>query len=91
MVFMVIERFKNRDPEPIYRRVRENGRMLPEGLKYVASWVEENFDRCFQVMECDDPKLFEQWTSKWSDLVEFEIVRVSSSQEAAQKFESEGK
>jgi hypothetical protein len=91
MVFMVIERFKNRDPGPIYRRVRENGRMLPEGLKYVASWVEENFDRCFQVMECDDPKLFEQWTSKWSDLVEFEIVRVSSSQEAAQKFESEGK
>jgi Protein of unknown function (DUF3303) len=90
MLFMVIERFKNRDPEPIYRRVRQNGRMLPEGLKYVASWVEENFDRCFQVMECDDPKLFEQWTARWNDLVELEIVRVSSSQEAAQKFASKG-
>lgn len=90
MLFMVIERFKNRDPEPIYRRVRESGRMLPEGLRYVASWVEENFDRCFQVMECDDPKLFEQWTARWNDLVEFEIVQVISSQEAAQKFASKG-
>jgi hypothetical protein len=88
MLFMVIERFKNRDPEPIYRRVRESGRMLPEGLRYVASWVEENFNRCFQVMDCDDPKLFEQWTARWNDLVEFEIVQVISSQEAAQKFAS---
>jgi hypothetical protein len=55
MLFMVIERFKNRDAEPIYRRFREHGRMMPEGLKYVASWIEENFDRCFQVMECEDP------------------------------------
>jgi Protein of unknown function (DUF3303) len=90
MLFMVIERFKNRDPDPIYRRMRENGRMLPEGLKYVASWIEENFDRCFQIMECDDPKLFELWAAKWSDLVDFEIVPVSSSQEAAQKFASKG-
>jgi len=67
MLFMVIERFKNRDPRPIYRRMRESGRMMPEGLNYVASSVEENFDRGFEVMEYDDPKLFEQWTSKWSD------------------------
>jgi hypothetical protein len=90
MLFMVIERFKNRDPEPIYRRFRENGRMMPEGLKYVASWIEENFDRCFQVMECEDPKLFEPWIAEWRDLVDFEIVPVVSSQEVAQKFAAKG-
>jgi hypothetical protein len=90
MLFMVIERFKNRDPEPIYRRFRENGRMMPEGLKYVASWIEENFDRCFQVMECEDPQLFEPWIAEWRDLVDFEIVPVVSSQEAAQKFAAKG-
>jgi hypothetical protein len=56
MLFMVIEHFKNRDPGPMYQRAREQGRMLPDGLTYVASWVEENFARCFQVMECDVPK-----------------------------------
>jgi hypothetical protein len=90
MLFMVIERFKNRDPEPIYRRFRENGRMMPEGLKYVASWIEENFDRCFQVMECEDPQLFEPWIAEWRDLVDFEIVPVVSLQEAAQKFAAKG-
>ncbi len=73
MLFMVIERFKNRDAEPVYRRFREQGRMMPEGLKYVASWIEENFDRCFQVMECEDPTIIRAvdrrsgatwWTSK---------------------------
>ena len=90
MLFMVIERFKNRDAEPIYRRFREHGRMMPEGLKYVASWIEGNFDRCFQVMECEDPKLFEPWIAEWRDLMDFEIVPVSSSQEAAQKFAAKG-
>jgi hypothetical protein len=81
MHYMVIERFKNRDALAVYRRVREQGRMTPEGLEYVGSWVELNFDRCFQVMECDDPGLFQQWVVQWQDLVEFEIVPVVPSEE----------
>ena len=83
MLFMVIERFRDRDAAAVYRRFSERGRMLPEGLQYVASWVEVNFDRCFQLMECDEPRLFEQWTANWQDLVEFEIIPVISSKEAA--------
>jgi hypothetical protein len=82
MLFMVIERFKNRDAKAVYLRAQEQGRMLPEGLTYVGSWVEDNFDRCFQVMECEDPRLFQQWTVHWDDLVAFEIVHVVSSSEA---------
>ena len=82
MLFMVIERFKDRDA--VYKRYRERGRMLPEGLKYVDSWVQPDFDRCFQLMECDDPKLFSEWTSHWLDLVEFEIVPVLTSSEASE-------
>jgi hypothetical protein len=81
MLFMVIERFKDRDAVAIYRRVHESGRTLPEGLRYVGSWVEANFDRCFQLMECDDPRLFQQWVLVWRDLVKFEIVPVVPSQE----------
>ena len=84
MLFMVTEHFRNRmDAEAVYQRFRERGRMLPEGLKYIESWTEENFDRCFQLMECDEPHLFEEWISHWEDLVEFEIVPVVSSKEAA--------
>ncbi len=83
MLFMVVERFKNRDAVPVYRRYREHGRMLPEGLKYVESWVESNHERCFQLMECDDPSLFQQWIANWQDLVEFEVVPVVTSKEAA--------
>lgn len=60
MLFMVIERFKNRDAAPVYKRFGERGRMMPEGLKYIDSWVEPNFDRCFQLMEADDPALFQE-------------------------------
>ena len=84
MLFMVIERFKNNDAAAVYRRLRERGRMLPEGLKYVESWTETNFGRCFQLMECDDPELFRQWTANWEDLVEFEITAVLTSKEAAE-------
>lgn len=84
MLFMVIERFRNRDAVSVYRRYREQGRMMPEGLRYVESWVEHNFDRCFQLMECDDPRLFREWTIHWQDLVEFEIVPVVTSKEAAE-------
>ena len=82
MLFMVIERFKNRDAAAVYQRYKERGRMAPDGLKYVNSWVEPNFDRCFQVMECDDPKLFDEWISNWDDLTDFEIVEVITSSEA---------
>ncbi len=82
MFFMVIERFKNRDAKAVYLRATEQGRLLPDGLQYVSSWVEDTFDRCFQLMECDDPHLFAQWTVHWEDLVEFEIIHVVSPAEA---------
>jgi hypothetical protein len=85
MLFMVIERFKNRDAFAVYKRYKEHGRMAPDGLKYVNSWVEPNFDRCFQLMECDDPKLFDDWITNWKDLVDFEIIEVITSQEAMAK------
>lgn len=81
MLFMVIERFRNRDPRPIYRRLEEQGRHMPEGLKYVGSWIEANFDRCWQVMECDDPRLFQEWVAHWTDLMECEIVPVTQSKD----------
>ena len=83
MLFMVIERFKNRDAAAVYKRFRERGRMAPEGLKYIDSWVETNFDRCFQLMECDDQRLFDQWIANWKDLVDFEIIEVRTSKEAS--------
>ncbi len=83
MLYMVVERFRDHDGEAVYRRFREQGRMLPDGLKYVDSWVEVGGNRCFQVMECDDVRLFDEWGARWNDLVEFEIVAVRSSKEAA--------
>ena len=80
MLFMVIERFRDRDAVAVYRRFREQGRMMPDGLRYVGSWIEANFDRCFQLMECDDPRLFQQWVVRWQDLFEFEIIPVVPSQ-----------
>lgn len=82
MLYMVIERFKNRDAISVYRRFREKGRMTPDGLNYLESWVETNFDRCFQLMECADARLLEDWTACWKDLVEFEFVPVRRSKEA---------
>ena len=82
MLFMVIERFKNQDAKAVYKRFQEQGRMMPDGLKYIDSWVEASFNRCFQLMECDDPVLFQQWIAKWQDLMEFEIVPVVPSAEA---------
>jgi hypothetical protein len=85
MLYMVIEHFKNSDASPVYERFREKGRMMPEGLNYVSSWTETSGARCFQVMECDDAKLFDLWTSNWSDLTDFEIVPVLTGQEMAKK------
>ena len=82
MLFMIIERFKNHDAVPVYRRFRDRGRMMPEGLKYIESWTEANFHRCFQLVECDDPSLLSQWVACWEDLIDFEIAPVVSSKEA---------
>ena len=80
---MVIERYKDRDAVAVYRRAKERGRMLPEGLTYIDSWVETNYDRCYQLMQTDNESLFAQWTRSWSDLVDFEIVPVVTSAEAS--------
>jgi len=85
MLFMVIERFKNGAAAAVYQRYREQGRMMPDGLEYIDSWVEPDLGRCFQLMQCDDPGLFQQWTAHWEDLVEFEIIPVLTSKEAAEK------
>ena len=82
MLLMVIEKFRNHDAAAVYRRFRDNGRMLPDGLKYVDSWVEATFGRCFQLMECDGVKLLQQWIAHWDDLVDFEIVKVVNSKDA---------
>lgn len=82
--YMVVEHFGG-NAAAVYRRFREKGRMAPEGLVYVSSWVEETMERCFQVMETDDPALLEAWMANWADLVRFEVYPVISSAEAAAK------
>jgi hypothetical protein len=79
---MIVETFRGGDARPVYRRFRDEGRLAPDGLRYVGSWVTDDFRRCFQIMECDDAKLLAQWTARWDDLVEFEIVPVMTSAEA---------
>ena len=78
---MVIERFKGRDARPIYRRLAESGRQMPEGLEYIDSWIEPNFDRCFQLMKTDDVRLLQRWILAWNDLMDFEIVPVAPSKD----------
>jgi hypothetical protein len=90
MLFMVIERFKDRNPAPIYARLREQGRSMPDGLRYLDSWIEANFDRCFQLMECDDAALLQRWILQWRDLMDFEIAPVSPSRAVRQLFTLEG-
>jgi len=85
MLFMVIERFRNGDPIPVYRRFRERGRLAPDGLKYIASWIDSRMERCYQVMETDDRALLDQWMANWSDLVEFEVHPVMTSADAADR------
>ena len=84
MLFMVIERFRNRDPKPIYRRLREQGRQMPVGLEFIDSWVEPGFERCFQLMETDDALLLQKWVAFWGDLMEFEILAVVHSKNTRQ-------
>lgn len=88
MLYMLIERYP-KGPKPIYERAAVDGRMLPEGLHYLDSWVvdDDNLDRCFQLMETNDPSLFDKWLSKWDDLCEFEILPVITSSEAATRLD----
>jgi uncharacterized protein DUF3303 len=81
---MVVETFR-RGPDPVYQRAADQGRLLPDGLVYVDSWVDERLDRCFQLMETDDPALLDEWTARWSDLTDFEVVPVMTSAEAAER------
>ena len=83
VLYLIVEHFRNGDAVPVYRRFRDRGRLTPDGLRYVASWVTADFQRCFQVVDCDDPALLREWTARWEDLVEFEVVPVLTSAEVA--------
>lgn len=83
MLFMVIEHFRNGDPRPVYERFRARGRLAPEGLTYVNSWVTDDLTRCYQVMECADRRLLDAWIAAWDDLVQFEVLPVITSAEAS--------
>ena len=83
MLYMVLEHVRGGDAAPVYRRFRDRGRLAPEGLRYVSSWVTTDFRLCYQVMECDDPALLERWMDAWRDLVDFEVIPVVTSAEAA--------
>lgn len=83
MLFMVVERFRNQDGKAVYRRFREKGRMMPDGLSFVGSWTAADLGRCFQLMETDDVALLQRWVAEWSDLAAFEIVPVVAGAETA--------
>lgn len=85
MLYMIIEHFKNKDAVPVYRRFRDRGRLAPEGLTYVSSWVDEKLERCYQLMETDDRTLLEQWMVSWCDIIDFEVYPVMTSKEAVEK------
>ena len=82
MLYMILEHFKG-DPVPVYRRFRDRGRLAPDGLRYISSWVTSDLQRCFQLMECEDRRLLHEWIDQWKDLVDFEVVPVVTSAEAA--------
>jgi len=84
-LYMVVENFKNGDAVPVYRRFRDRGRLAPAGLSYISSWVTDSLDRCYQLMETEEPALLDQWISNWGDLVDFEVNLVITSKEAAEK------
>jgi hypothetical protein len=89
MHYMVIETFRGGDPVPVYRRFRERGRLMPEGIEYRGSWVTADLRRCFQIMECRDRRLLDQWMSHWDDLTDFEVIPVVTSADAAAAVEAQ--
>lgn len=84
-LYMVVEHFKNKDAVPVYCRFRDRGRMAPEGLVYISSWVDDKFERCYQLMETGERRLLDEWIANWSDLVDFEVHAVVPSRDAAEK------
>ena len=90
MLYMVIEHFR-RGPGPVYERVDAQGRLLPEGLNYIESWVSEDMERCFQLMSCDDRALLDAWMDRWSDLVAFDVIPVIASADARGQVSSDGR
>ena len=85
MHYLVIEHFRQGDPVPVYQRFRAEGRLAPEGLDYVSSWITDDLTRCYQIMETGDRGLLDQWMARWSDLTDFEVLPVISSAEAQRK------
>ena len=85
MLYMVIERFKHGDPVPVYRRFRDQGRMMPEGVKYVSSWITDDMSMCWQVMECEDRRLLDERIANWNVLMDFEVIPVITSPEARER------
>lgn len=83
MLFMVVEHFRNQDAKAAYRRFRDKGRLMPDGLKFVSSWVAADLSRCFLLAEADDVTQFQRWVAEWSDLAAFEIVPVVTGKETA--------
>jgi hypothetical protein len=83
MLYMIIERFRNGDPAPVYHRFRDRGRLAPPGLNYVNSWVTDDLSTCYQVMECEKRSLLDEWIASWSDLVDFDVIQVITSAEAS--------
>jgi hypothetical protein len=84
-LYMVIEHFKNGDAVAVYRRFRDRGRQAPAGLTYVSSWVDQTLEKCYQLMETDDPALLDRWIANWSDIIDFEVHPVITSQEAVER------
>ena len=83
MLYMIVETFRNEDPVPVYRRFRDHGRLMSDGIEYRGSWVTHDLRRCFQVMECADRRLLDEWMANWQDITEFEVIPVMSSVDAA--------
>ena len=82
MLHMIVEHFRGGDALPVYRRFRDRGRLAPDGLRYVSSWVTSDLRHCYQVMECDDRRLLEEWMDQWRDIVEFEVIPIITSEKA---------
>lgn len=85
MLYMIVEHFKDDDPKPIYQRFRDKGRLAPENLEYISSWVDTDLKTCFQLMKTDDKKLIDEWIENWKDIVDFEVFPVMTSEEASKK------
>lgn len=82
MLFLVVERFRNGNPRPVYDRFDAHGRLAPDGVQYVNSWITSDLTTCYQVMETDDRELLDEWIGNWSDIVDFEVLEVMTSSEA---------